>query len=378
MIKSFLVEGLNGSKNYNLNFHKDLNILTGRNGSGKTTLLKLLWYLTSPLRTNVLFEVNFKRAKVVTDKYSLEIERDEKKDEFQISRWKYSIEGAAPSRHEIRLTMDRFHRMDYEKIENLNNKLLDVGDDSLFFPTFRRIEGGYGTSMRRYRSYYGGIRYGGREENSLSEAMEEFAKSLSDSKHKLVASISTNDIVEFLMSEYNSVTEETKRLYVEFSKRVKETLTNKSTSSSSLLKKLKGSLLEVEKEADGLMRPFKILSDLVSEVFIDKGIKVAPSLSLGEAKSVLNSEALSAGEKQMFSFLSYNAFVRNNIIFIDEPELSLHVDWQRMLFSKLLEQETSNQFIVTTHSPFIYTRYPDKEFFLDSDRGCGIETVGLV
>ena len=378
MIKSLIVEGLNGSKNYNLNFHKDLNILTGRNGSGKTTLLKLLWYLTSPLRMSVLFEVNFKRVKVITDKYSLEIERENRKDEPQVSWWKYSKNGSAPNKCEIRLTPDRFHRMDYEKIENLNNKLLDAGDDSLFFPTFRRIEGGFGTSMRRCRPYYGGIRYVGRDENNLSEAMEEFARSLSDDRHKLVASISTNDIVDFLMTEYNSVTEETKRLYVEFSKRVKEMLKNKTTSSNSLIKKLKGSLSEVEKEADSLMRPFKILSDLVAEVFIDKGIKVAPSLSLGEAKSVLNSESLSAGEKQMFSFLSYNAFVRNNVIFIDEPELSLHVDWQRMLFSKLLEQETSNQFIVTTHSPFIYTRYPEKEFFLDSDRGCQMDGVSVI
>ena len=61
--------------------------------------------------------------------------------------------------------------------------------------------------------------------------------------------------------------------------------------------------------------------------------------------------------------------MQNAIFIIDEPELSLHVDWQRQLFPTLLKQGTSNQFIVATHSPFIYSKYPDKELMLSSDKG---------
>ncbi len=57
------------------------------------------------------------------------------------------------------------------------------------------------------------------------------------------------------------------------------------------------------------------------------------------------------------------------LIIIDEPELSLHVDWQRQLFAILIGQEASNQFVVATHSPFIYSKYPDKEIQLDAERG---------
>ena len=53
----------------------------------------------------------------------------------------------------------------------------------------------------------------------------------------------------------------------------------------------------------------------------------------------------------MLSFLCYNAFYNNTPIFIDEPELSLHVDWQSLLLTTLLEQSTGNQFFVATHSP---------------------------
>ena len=94
-------------------------------------------------------------------------------------------------------------------------------------------------------------------------------------------------------------------------------------------------------------------------------------ITLGEAKEAISSDKLSAGEKQMLSFLCYNAFSRNNSIFIDEPELSLHVDWQRLLFPTLLEQDTKNQFIVATHSPFIYAKYPDKEILLSDNKGEG-------
>lgn len=79
---------------------------------------------------------------------------------------------------------------------------------------------------------------------------------------------------------------------------------------------------------------------------------------------------LSAGEKQLLTFVAYNIFHNDTIFFIDEPELSLHVDWQSRLFSLLKEQNPSNQFIISTHSPFIYSLFPDKELVIDYDKGC--------
>ncbi len=92
-------------------------------------------------------------------------------------------------------------------------------------------------------------------------------------------------------------------------------------------------------------------------------------LSLGNSKQGINSSLLSAGEKQMLSFLVYNAFYEDTIFIIDEPEINLHVDWQRQLLPALLKQGTTNQFIVATHSPFIYGNYPDKEIQLHNDKG---------
>ncbi|HCA4944176.1 TPA: ATP-binding protein, partial [Acinetobacter baumannii] len=89
-----------------------------------------------------------------------------------------------------------------------------------------------------------------------------------------------------------------------------------------------------------------------------------------EPTNQLTINNLSAGEKQLLTFVSYNIFHNDTIFFIDEPELSLHVDWQNKLFSLLKEQNPSNQFIISTHSPFIYSLFPDKELIIDADKGC--------
>jgi predicted ATPase len=93
------------------------------------------------------------------------------------------------------------------------------------------------------------------------------------------------------------------------------------------------------------------------------------NLTLGDLSDAISSDKLSAGEKQMLSFLCYNTFTEKSTIFIDEPELSLHPDWQRTLVPTLLEQGNNNQFFMATHSPFIYAKFPDKEIMLGNDRG---------
>lgn len=42
------------------------------------------------------------------------------------------------------------------------------------------------------------------------------------------------------------------------------------------------------------------------------------------------------------------------IILIDEPELSLSIDWQRMILPDLNAGENVRQVIAITHSPFIF------------------------
>ncbi|MGE5553932.1 MAG: AAA family ATPase [Betaproteobacteria bacterium] len=70
---------------------------------------------------------------------------------------------------------------------------------------------------------------------------------------------------------------------------------------------------------------------------------------------------LSSGERQIVTMLYAATYLsqRGNVVLIDEPEISLHVDWQRRLLPKMAEQLGERQVIVCTHSPEIGADYEE-------------------
>ncbi|WP_405170398.1 AAA family ATPase [Paenibacillus sp. FSL H8-0280] len=73
---------------------------------------------------------------------------------------------------------------------------------------------------------------------------------------------------------------------------------------------------------------------------------------------------LSSGEKQIIVFFAYLIFKINpekgGVFIIDEPELSLHLSWQKKLCRAIMEAAPNLQFIFATHSPEIIGPYRDK------------------
>ncbi|EPG4113885.1 TPA: AAA family ATPase [Klebsiella pneumoniae] len=70
----------------------------------------------------------------------------------------------------------------------------------------------------------------------------------------------------------------------------------------------------------------------------------------------------SKGEMTLLSLLLIVYLHRNeNVIFLfDEPDLSLHIKWQKNLISKLAAIAPSSQFIISTHSPALIGNYNDQ------------------
>lgn len=62
---------------------------------------------------------------------------------------------------------------------------------------------------------------------------------------------------------------------------------------------------------------------------------------------------LSSGEKQLLLILLTFLMQKNmpSIVFMDEPEISLHFDWQKRLIKMLRELNPNAQIIIATHSP---------------------------
>ncbi|MGR9505055.1 AAA family ATPase [Rhizobium leguminosarum] len=66
-------------------------------------------------------------------------------------------------------------------------------------------------------------------------------------------------------------------------------------------------------------------------------------------------DALSSGEKQMISlFAKLYLYSGEKVILVDEPELSLSIDWQRHILIDVLRSPYCKQIIAITHSPFVF------------------------
>ena len=396
MIRRLEVKELNNRLSRPFEFHEDLNIFTGPNGSCKTTLLKLIWYLTSGNLERIYPEIPFDFVSIVTDLFSLTITRlDSGNIKF------FSEKNSFSKSVDFTVTVDQEtgypDRRDYvEKLHELNVDIVSAMKNSLFFPTFRRIEGGFSNLSRSgdSESDYRNRRASGR----LQEAISEFSSAVSVCDHKFIASISTNDIAALLTQKFVPISKKIDDLQVELSqeitRKIKEYFGNEeivetqtSQKAHEVLEDIQKRVDQVTAERETLLKPFSVLSDLTRNILEYQAVHVTghvvrsediegitlgegtEGIALGLTKEAISSDKLSSGEKQMLSFLCYNAFNKNTPVFIDEPELSLHVDWQRLLFPTLLKQGQKNQFFVATHSPFIYAKYPDKEFLLNDNRG---------
>ena len=64
---------------------------------------------------------------------------------------------------------------------------------------------------------------------------------------------------------------------------------------------------------------------------------------------------LSSGEKQILVILLTVLVEDHNpyVLFMDEPEVSLHVEWQKQLIDLIMELNPNVQIILTTHSPAV-------------------------
>ena len=69
---------------------------------------------------------------------------------------------------------------------------------------------------------------------------------------------------------------------------------------------------------------------------------------------------LSSGEKQVISLLaSLYLYPEKKLVLIDEPELSLSIDWQKRLLPDVLFAPSCAQLLAITHSPFIFDNQLD-------------------
>lgn len=127
-------------------------------------------------------------------------------------------------------------------------------------------------------------------------------------------------------------------------------------------------------ELTDLVRRIRSFLDNVNRKFQYKRIKIDREAGLVAEQddgTPLELEALSSGEQHEL-VLHYDLLFRvkpNTLVMIDEPELSLHVAWQKRFLQDLLEIVEAAQFdvLIATHSPYIVGEYSDLMIGLGED-----------
>ena len=73
-------------------------------------------------------------------------------------------------------------------------------------------------------------------------------------------------------------------------------------------------------------------------------------------------EGLSTGEKQILLLLLMVSNTNKSpcIFFMDEPDLSMHIDWKEILIKELHELNPKMQIILSTHAPSVITGWHDR------------------
>ena len=115
---------------------------------------------------------------------------------------------------------------------------------------------------------------------------------------------------------------------------------------------------EQRAKASELAKPKARFQDMIDQLVSYTGKRIDRQnneLSFKQYGENITAYQLSAGEKHMLVIL-LTALLRcgeHSVLFMDEPEASLHIEWQEQLISMIRELNPNIQLILTTHSPAV-------------------------
>jgi len=122
---------------------------------------------------------------------------------------------------------------------------------------------------------------------------------------------------------------------------------------------------EVEGKIGAALAPRSKLETLINSLFSggksihfgDSGIQIESGIAN------IDIAHLSSGEKQLLRLLVELLRVGECTLLIDEPEMSMHIDWQQELVSAMRQLNPDAQLIMATHSPEIMADVSDDVIF---------------
>lgn len=392
-IVSFRIEGLAGRKEpLELELNRDTNIFFGLNGSGKTSLLKILNAAMSNETPN-LRNVPFTAAKV--NIYSLHWEK----------LFTMSIKNPKPSSATRRATRRVVHHevvtgdevvllekpaSDDELVWSctpstpkeassagfrhmyLSTTRLHVSDDPYMSYSKKSFSGSSWLTEEHLDSFFARsvehlwTRYSAQVLGAVRMAQEQGLASIlravlstgsSKRRHpksKLTSKTAYTRVQNFLKRQGSASILGTQGAF------------EKRYNADATLQTVVQDIDSVEDKIEAAMTSRNKLQELITSMFkgqtqihfADESIDV--STQSGDKISLAS---LSSGEKHLLRIFVPFLLIGESSFMIDEPELSLHVDWQKDLIHSLRALNSTAQLICATHSPEILADLPDDKIF---------------
>lgn len=115
---------------------------------------------------------------------------------------------------------------------------------------------------------------------------------------------------------------------------------------------------QARERATEMAQPQTQFQDLIDELFADTHKcldRQSNEIRFIQNDEVLSPYKLSSGEKQMLVILT-TVLVEDRqhyVLLMDEPEISLHIDWQQRLIDNIRLLNPNAQIILSTHSPAV-------------------------
>lgn len=386
-IVNFTIEGLAGRRQtYSVGLNRDINIFFGLNGSGKTSLLKILDSAMG-LDTLILANVPFRSAEVSI--YS--------------SRYDKVFTRSIDQTTEARSSSPTLDDLNDDELLEGHRLNLSRNVKPMTWTTKPKVpKSSSGRFARRYlptsRLHLGAL---------LNQRGGEIAATgyLAESEERLdayFASIVTQLWVEY----YSEVTKKVGRAQADGLANILKTILsgNVSDVSSELdnplvtyqrvsafldrqgstgalgpldefnarylgdphLATVVNDIDTVETRIERAMQPRLELEGMIQQMFSgDKEIHFTDNSIEVETETgnKISLSSLSSGEKHLMRILIETLLAGESSLIIDEPEISMHVDWQRHLIEAMRKLNPDTQLIIATHSPEIMAEVADDKIF---------------
>lgn len=287
--------------------------------------------------------------------------------------------------------------LQYKELSRLLYKIKDdLQEDILFYPTYRRVEVGLDKIFLNNRYEYSrdelSSKYIGFGMNDVKKRIDNLLNKMRKDANTAYIEMNANIISELLkknakeyISKYSSIDRHKVDVIIKrigedrienidsLNSFINEPPNNSSMPNMIFLKYYLQKLVKIYDEQKPLDSKLRKFSDVCTKYLSGKKIIYDESLltmSVYDYNNVeIDFEDLSSGEKQVISIFSkvYLDVITPCIFIIDEPEISLSIEWQKEFLKDIFESQKIGLMIATTHSPFIF-KNEYRKFTIELDK----------